>query len=241
METVFTLSINAAGAYTYTLLKPSPEAVAVSPDFDTLSIPNKTTSFQVGLFASYDALGNGIGPQLGTVTFLVNDPATQGLTASQDGLGINNNLMNTGEIIKMAFDTPVSDATFAIGNFSGGQSPDVLRWTAYNEFGVQVDTGLINGSGTESANHSYKLSAIADGLDPGLQFSSITLEATVGAFKFTGFSIEKALTVNDTTYNFNTIAIDGDGDPDVHSAPIERRQSTNSRLGADSGDRRLDR
>ena len=215
-EVVFTLSVNPDGTYEYLLIKPAPEAVAITPDFETLDIPNHATSYTLTLYASYDANGFGIGEQLGTVTFAT---TTSWLSVSQDGLGVQNNLMNTGEKLWMAFDTPVTNASFAIGNFS---TSDALVWKVYAADGTTIlDSGTISGSfydtngnlvnvaNNESANYSIDLAA--NGLDDGLQFSSMTIESSNGAYKFTGFSVEKALTVEDQTHNFNVVAIDGDG------------------------------
>jgi hypothetical protein len=205
-ETVFTLEINPDGTYEYTLVKASPETVAVTPDFNTLNVPNHATSYTLTLYGSYNSSGVGIGDPVGTVTF---STATSYLSVSQDGLGVQNNLMNTGEALKMVFDTPVSDATLNIGNFSKG---DILKWTVYDADGTTVlDSGTITvNTNSESIDYSFKLSDY--GLDDNTSFTSLTIESTSNSYKFTGFSIEKAVTVEDTTYDFNVVAVDGDGD-----------------------------
>ncbi|HSH96030.1 MAG TPA: type I secretion C-terminal target domain-containing protein, partial [Roseimicrobium sp.] len=115
----------------------------------------------------------------------------------------------TGEALKMVFDTPVSDATLNIGNFSKG---DILKWTVYDADGTTVlDSGTITvNTNSESIDYSFKLSDY--GLDDNTSFTSLTIESTSNSYKFTGFSIEKAVTVEDTTYDFNVVAVDGDGD-----------------------------
>jgi len=205
-ETVFTLSVNPDGTYEYTLVKAAPETVAVTPDFDTLNVPNHATSYALTLYGSYTSGGVGIGDPVGTVTF---STATDYLSVSQDGLGVQNNLMNTGEALRMTFDSPVSDATLNIGNFSKG---DILKWTVYDADGTTVlDSGTITvTSNSESLDFAFKLSDY--GLDANTSFTSLTIESTANSYKFTGFSIEKAVTVDDTTYDFNVVAVDGDGD-----------------------------
>jgi VCBS repeat-containing protein len=215
-DTVFTVTVNPNGSYIYTLIKPSAEVVAVTPDFDTLDVPNHTTSFPVVLYASYDANGVGIGDPLGTVTFKT---STGEIFVSNDGMGIDSNLMTEDEKLEMAFDTLVSDATFAIGNLN---PTDELVWTVYDANGVVLDSGTIVGSYvdengntlpiTNNQNANYSISLAANGLDEGLQFASMSLESTNNSYKFTGFSVEMALTVEDTAYSFNVAAIDNDGD-----------------------------
>ena len=64
------------------------------------------------------------------------------MSVSQDGMGVSNNLMNIGEKLMMTFDTPVSDATFEIGNFSNG---DIIQWKVYDADGITVlDQGTID-------------------------------------------------------------------------------------------------
>ncbi|MDD2844818.1 MAG: type I secretion C-terminal target domain-containing protein, partial [Rhodoferax sp.] len=225
-ETVFTVNVNENGTYDFVLVKPAPESVAVTPPFSTLNIPNHTDSYTVNLYGSYTSAGVGIGPVLGTVTFSDTKPLTEDLSVSQDGLGINNNLMNVGELLVMTFDTPVSNATFNIGNFSNG---DTLVWKVYDIDGVTVlDSGTIDqffydANGVQvnlvnAENLDYSINLATNGLDSGLLFTSMSLESSNNSFKFTGFSVEKALTVADQTYNFGVVAVDNDGDTTVSSS-----------------------
>jgi hypothetical protein len=222
-ETVFTMTVNPDGTYLYTLFKIAPETLAITPDFDTLTIPNHTTEFTIDLFESYGPGGVGIGDPVGTVTFAVGNPATQSFTASQDGLGINNNLINSGgEKLLMTFDSAVSNATFAIGNF---KTSDDLIWRVYDENDVQIDFGVIQGSFfapdgvtvvtvTNSESPNYIIDLAANGMDVP-NFYSMSLEGAAAgseSYKFTGFSVEKAITVDDQNYPIQVQAIDGDGD-----------------------------
>jgi Ca2+-binding RTX toxin-like protein len=65
---------------------------------------------------------------------------------------------------------------------------------------------------TNSEGPNYSIDLALNGLESGLTFSSMSIEATTNAFKFTGFGVEKALTVEDQSYDFSVFAIDGDGD-----------------------------
>ena len=227
-ETVFTVNVNQNGTYDFVLVKPAPESVAVTPPFSTLNIPNHTDSYTVNLYGSYTNAGVGIGPVLGTVTFSDTNPLTEDLSVSQDGLGINNNLMNVGEKLLMTFDTLVSNATFNIGNFSTG---DTLVWKVYGSDGVTVmDSGTIDqffydANGVKvnlvnAENLNYSINLATNGLNAGLLFTSMSLESSNNSFKFTGFSVEKAVTVADQTYNFGVVAVDGDGDATVGSFSV---------------------
>ncbi|MHB8708736.1 MAG: calcium-binding protein, partial [Desulfuromonadales bacterium] len=236
-EDLFLLQVNADGTYDFTLYKAAPEALAITPPFDAVDIPNHTDSHTIDLYSDYDADGNAIGDSVGTVTFRVEDPSTQDLSVSQDGLGINNNLMNVGEKMFMDFDSAVSDATFEIGNFSTG---DTLTWRVYNENGIQIDSGTINNSffdtdgnvvnlsSSEAPNYSINLSA--NGLVAPDGFYSMSLEATTNSYKFTGFSVEKALTVEDQNYDFSVVAIDGDGDVSANAGFTVTVDGTGSTL-----------
>jgi len=243
-EDVFSLQVNSDGTYDFTLFKPAPETLAITPPFDTVDFPNHADEHTINLYSSYDADGNGIGDPIGTVTFRVDDFATQYLAVSQDGLGIDNNLMNVGEKMFMDFDSAVSDATFGIGNFSTG---DVMVWRVYDENGIEIDSGtitnsffdtegnVVNLSNSESPNYSINLEA--NGLVAPDGFYSMSLEATTNSYKFTGFSVEKSLTVEDQIYDFSVVAIDGDGDISANAGFTVTIDGTGSILtGSSSSD-----
>jgi Ca2+-binding RTX toxin-like protein len=67
-------------------------------------------------------------------------------------------------------------------------------------------------------NLDYSINLATNGLDSGLLFTSMSLESSNNSFKFTGFSVEKAVTVADQTYNFGIVAVDNDGDTTVSSS-----------------------
>ena len=227
-QTDFTVNLHADGTYEFFLAKAAPESIVYTPPFNTLNLPNHTDSFPVDLYKSYDASGNGIGVPVGTVTFSDANADTQDLAISQDGLGINNNLMNSGqgEVMKMSFDTPATDVVLHIGNFSTG---DTLNWKVYGENPTNpLDHNYLLDSGTisqyfydsngvkvnlvSSESPNYLIDLKTNGLDPNIQFDSLTIEAGNNSFKFTGFSVEKAVTVGDQHYSFNVVGVDSDGD-----------------------------
>ena len=216
-ETVFTVDLHADGSYDFVVAKTLPESIVISPPkYDTYNIPNHVTSFTLNLYQSYNPNGSGIGDPVGTVTF---DAYGGYLSVSNDGIGVQNNLMNVGEKLTMTFDTPASNATFAVGNFSDG---DIIAWKVYDAAGTVIDSGTIdhgfydtNGVWVPLPNNenlNYSIDLAQNGLDAGLQFTSMSIEAASNSYKFTGFSVEKAITVEDQHYDFSVVGIDGDGD-----------------------------
>ena len=105
----------------------------------------------------------------------------------------------------MTFDTTVTNATFAIGNFT---TSDQMLWKVYDAQGVLLDQGTItqffydaNGNRVDissSSSPNYSIDLSANGLNPGTQFTSMSLESTHDSYKFTGFSVEKTVTIRIT-------------------------------------------
>jgi VCBS repeat-containing protein len=223
-ETVFTLSIDASGQYTFTLLKPSAEAIASSPAFSGLVLEagNPTTSATTEIYASYDPVtGAGIGDPVTSVVF---SAGTQRLNPSNDGLGIDNNLIDdpkngAPEVLSMSFADPLSNASLRLGNLSKG---DALVWKVYQN-GVLVDSGQISGSYigadglpvdiSNSEAPTYWIDLSRNGLDEGVLFDRLEISAANDtSYKFMGFTVEKPITVDDLHLDFAAQAIDADGD-----------------------------
>ena len=230
-ETVFILTVADDGTYSYELAKIAPEVQAFTPPFDSFTIPANTTSYTATLYSSYDADGNGIGDPLGDVIF---STETGKLQNSQDGLGVDSNLIGEQEVLVIGFDgATASNIKFSVGNINGS---DPLAWAVYDSDGTTVlDSGVIVGnfveldsSGNEvtttiqSANNlNYEIDLGLNGLDEGVNFYSIaisagTIDTTNGSgnpkYKFTGFEVEKVLTLDALNYTFDVQAVDGDGD-----------------------------
>ena len=244
-EEVFILSTNpATGTYTFNLVKAQPEVLAASPPFDLVKIVDNgdhvQTSGAIPIFAAYDPVtGAGIGDPLATVTFSTD---SGGLWQSNDGLGIDDNLINDAgphdpaDELKMTFDRDVSDASITIGNFSTG---DVLKWTAYAADGVTVvASGTINTAqnelysrgtnlfdatpdttvelaGSENIDYVFKLSDNDFGSNSLLEsesFRSVVITSDDNAYKFIGFSAKVSVAVDELSLDFSIAAVDGDGD-----------------------------
>jgi len=223
-DTVFTLSIDESGQYNFTLLKPNAGVEASSPNFSGLVLEagNPTTSAVTQLYASYDPVtGAGVGDPVTTVVF---SAGTRLLNPSNDGLGVDNNLIedpvkDVSDALTMSFADDLSNATLHVGNLN---DRDVLVWKAYNN-GVLVDSGEIhdtfigeNGSVVSIANSespTYWIDLSLNGLDDGVRFDTLELSAANDtSYKFLAFTVEKPLIVEDVTFDFGANAVDGDGD-----------------------------
>ena len=215
-DVVFTMEIDSSGEYTFTLLKSSPEVVALSPAFNSSNViaaGSPTESAPVTLF---DADGN-------AVTDVVFS-GTGNLNPSNDGLGIDNGLItgakgqSSADILSMQFADLVNDASLHIGNIS---TSDFLLWKVFLN-GQEVDGGVIKGSymndGTEvpienNEAAEYWIDLSQNGLDAGLMFDTLQITAGFGdAYKFIGFTVEKPSAIDDSDLQFAVTATDADGD-----------------------------
>jgi hypothetical protein len=222
-ETVFTLSIDADGKYTFTLLKAAPEEIASSPNFSGLvmNAGKPTESALTALYQSYDSNGNGVGDPVTSVTFY---SLNGNLQPSNDGLGIGSNLIDNprsgpAEVLTMRFTDVLSSASLHIGNL---KSSDGLIWKVYKD-GVLVDEGLVTdrytgGNGlevdiTNSESPDYWIDLSRNGLDPGAAFDTIEISGDEGtSYKLIAFTVEKPLSFSDTSLGFGVEALDADGD-----------------------------
>jgi len=224
-ERVFTLSVDDDGKYTFTLLKPSPEAEASSPDFNSVIVDpgNPMQSLQTDLYASYDPVTHeGIGEPITSVVFSAGTGHL--LNPSRDGLGVDNNLIDApkrglAEVLTMSFADDLTGAAIKVGNL---KDVDVLVWRVYKD-GALVDSGEIVGSYVDESGHVvqiansespvYWIDLSHNGLNSDAVFDTLEISAkSDSSYKFLGFTVEKPLTVDDLTLQFGVNAVDGDGD-----------------------------
>ncbi|MCG3171123.1 MAG: hypothetical protein CALGDGBN_02710 [Pseudomonadales bacterium] len=223
-DVVFTVVVDAAGSYTFTLVKAFAEVMATSPDFNDLElVPGKPyESLATAIYESYDpATGAGIGDPVTSVVF---SAGTQRLNPSRDGLGVGDNLVDdpknaTPEVLAMSFADALSGMTLNVGNLS---TDDVLVWKVYRA-GVLLDSGEISGSYVGSdgsivtiANNEspeYWIDLSRNGLDPDLAFDRVELSATDDtSWKFLGFTVEKPISIVEIPLDFAVQGTDNDGD-----------------------------
>ncbi|HEY0958673.1 MAG TPA: DUF5801 repeats-in-toxin domain-containing protein [Novosphingobium sp.] len=145
-----------------------------------------------------------------------------GVNASGAGFGVSNQFVDVGEWFKMQFKNPgvtgdnlpqsnqelLDKITFSAADVKFG--PVDFAWTATR----------YNADGTVAATESGVVSIASPGLltfDPTIQFSEIRIENIDSDSKATvrfdtNLTIYKSVLPPDVTYNFNVVAVDGDGD-----------------------------
>lgn len=164
----------------------------------------------------------------------------QQVNFSTAGVGVNNNNMNAGEIVRMDFDTDnfgtsasavfdgpkVSSVTFELFNYT---DPDQLQWVIYYENGT-VDHGVLDFNSDDDP-----LITDGDGLDPMIVAVGNTWNITLGtdgfidyieiyqtanAGKLTVLDLETLNNFGETELTFDYAVIDDDGDSDTGSIAI---------------------
>jgi hypothetical protein len=221
---VFSLSINASGEYTFTALRTEATLSASAPKFSTAMMPagSPTVSASIGLYGSYDsATGAGIGEQVTSVVF---SSANGALNPSNDGLGIGNNLIDNprtapAEVLSMQFANALSNASITIGNLNTNET---LSWKVYRD-GQLVDSGDISRTYVDADGNTaqiarsespvYLFDLGKNGLDPGVLFDRIEISGGEGtSYKFISVAIEKPVPLQELQLEFGVVATDGDGD-----------------------------
>ncbi len=223
-SSVFSLSVNSDGDYTFTALRSEATLSAGTSGFKNLAVApgTPTVSASTALYGSYDpATGAGIGSAITSVVF----SSTQGsLNPSADGLGIGNNLIDNprtapAEVLGMQFSDALSNASLKIGNLN---TSETLTWKVYLH-GNLVDSGQIGQTYVDVSGHTvaitrseaptYLFDLGKNGLDAGVMFDRIEISAGEGtSYKFIGLGIEKPVPVQDLQLEFGVSATDGDGD-----------------------------
>jgi VCBS repeat-containing protein len=154
--------------------------------------------------------------------------------ASSGFVGIDNNIMNTGETVVYKFaDTVDGSASpnytitqkaivndVALKLFDTGSGSDTFTWTAYKN-GVQVGTGSMTVGDHQNFDFTNNLSGItetgsdttSDGLihvDGG--YDQLNVSVTSGSLKVGGVSYISVSNPEDLNLSFGYTATDGDGD-----------------------------
>ena len=223
-DVLFTISLDSAGSYTFTLFKAYADVVASSPDLANLAlVPGKpSVSVETSLYQSYDAhTGAGVGDPLTSVVF---SAGSRSLNPSSDGLGIGNNLIDdlgagSPEVLRMSFADALTGCSLNVGNLS---TNDVLVWKVYHA-GTLIDSGTISGSyvgsdgsvvnitGDESSEYWIDLSR--NGLEQHTLFDTVELSAANHtSWKFIGFAVETPISIVETPLEFAVQGTDNDGD-----------------------------
>ena len=154
--------------------------------------------------------------------------------ASSGFVGIDNNIMNTGETVVYKFADAVSGSSspnytitqkavvndVALKLFDTGSGSDSFTWTAYKN-GVQVGTGNMTVADHQNFDFTNNLSGItetgsdttSDGLihvDGG--YDQLNISVTSGNLKVGGVSYISVSNPEDLNLSFDYVATDADGD-----------------------------
>ncbi|WP_439858923.1 retention module-containing protein [Pseudomonas sp. MBLB4136] len=214
-ETFFILTMNVDGTYDFNLVTPSPTT--------------ETTKSLLGLTPGgpVPTLVLPINGVTATFTELASSPATGGINSSTPGLGIDNNHIDSGELLKVAFNTHVVNTRFTLNNLrNSGPHVDSLTWAVFSA-GVLIASGTwtpplgtgqsattvfdilnpIVGSTMTYDNPSDPADILANGFD------EIRLGAASGdSYRLLSITVTEEIFPDDVNLSFNLDATDGDGD-----------------------------
>jgi hypothetical protein len=216
--TVYTLTVQANGQYTFDMVSPNPVSSTTTPLTSlTAGSPVDVLAVAVG---NYFAIFTGDGDDAGTGT---NDSNRDGIKSSSDGLGIQNNILNETETLFIKFatdatgtnDVDVFNVSFMVGNMDAG---DVLNWEVYND-GVFVDSGtFIAPNGINSSVNNPVDLQINNTFDELRITAPDTTENT--SLKFVDMTVTRSLFTETQTLPFNVTLTDADGDTASTTLPI---------------------
>lgn len=218
-ETFFILTMNADGTYDFELVTPSPTT--------------ETTASLLGLTPGgpVPVLELPIGTDItATFTELATSPADGGVNASGNGMGVDNNLINDDETLKVAFDTTVFNTSFTINKLSSG---DTLTWAVYSA-GILIASGTWSppagtgeGDDTEfdildpitGSTMSYTFGSEADIMASGFDELRLGTDGN-DDYRLLSITVTEKLFPDDVHLNFDLGAVDKDGDPAAGSLAI---------------------
>ena len=166
--------------------------------------------------------------------FLNGDPA-QGLVAgsldntheslayfngtSNSDLGVSDNDVDTDELIVFDLNGSTSTAEITLTDFSDGNS---AQWHAFDSSGTRIGTGTISGSGNNSTQNKYTLSA---NLDASKFIQYLVIDPVVSDLEVRGlsFSVDDSLDLIDS---FDYTITDEDGDSSSATLTIDSLVNT---------------
>ncbi|MHA3887549.1 retention module-containing protein [Stutzerimonas degradans] len=223
-ETVFTLTVNADGTYTFALLQPEASTE------QTYAL-NDLTSGHNPFFAE-------------TSDGLIEFSSTTGaINSSTPGFGINDQFFARGEQFMMEFhssgtagnDWPTTNIRLVdqvvLENNSVKGSLNVA-WTAYNSLTGQTENGFV----------MIAAGDVETLINPTISFNQLTLTGWSGSGKvrFSTTTISTTVLPQDQDLAFDIVAIDGDGDPSSSSTlnvhVVGEETATNFVLNGTTGD-----
>jgi T1SS-143 domain-containing protein len=213
-EVFFILTVKADGSYTFELVNARP-VTTVEYDFRQISAGGPTPSFTL---TGADGFSLTISGTDGNAN---NDP--DNVNPSNQGLGVNNNLIKGSDVVTLKFSEEVYNATLLIDKFRAQNlnNADKLTWKAYDADGNLLAQGTYSppvGTG-ENEVTTFNLLSHAQ-FDAGYSaadlaggFNELRFGAANGDYRILTLEVERQFLPPDLQLQFKLSMTDGDGDP----------------------------
>ncbi|WP_371365920.1 retention module-containing protein [Pseudomonas sp. QL9] len=197
----FVLTINADGSYSFDVVNSRP-TTSVDYDLTQVSAGGPQPSIVLtasGLTATFTSPGSVVNP-------------------SNNGMGVGgNNLIDTGETLRVAFSAKIYDASFDVQKLSSG---DTLTFSVYDDQGTLLATGTYSppaGTGEGDSTHFDLLSDTHFTSGSAYQlsqsgFSTVQLSSSGGDYRVVTVEAKQSILPPDVDLNFHVGITDGDGD-----------------------------
>ncbi|MGK8435995.1 retention module-containing protein [Ectopseudomonas hydrolytica] len=213
-DVFFILTVKADGSYTFELVNARP-VTTVEYDFRQISAGGPTPSFTL---TGADGFSLTISGTDGNAN---NDP--DNVNPSNQGLGVNNNLIKGSDVVTLKFSEEVYNATLLIDKFRAQNlnNADKLTWKAYDADGNLLAQGTYSppvGTG-ENEVTTFNLLSHAQ-FDTGYSaadlaggFNELRFGAANGDYRILTLEVERQFLPPDLQLQFKLSMTDGDGDP----------------------------
>lgn len=213
-DVFFILTVKADGSYTFELVNARP-VTTVEYDFRQISAGGPTPSFTL---TGADGFSLTISGADGNAN---NDP--DNVNPSNQGLGVNNNLIKGSDVVTLKFSEEVYNATLLIDKFRAQNlnNADKLTWKAYDADGNLLAQGTYSppvGTG-ENEVTTFNLLSHAQ-FDTGYSaadlaggFNELRFGAANGDYRILTLEVERQFLPPDLQLQFKLSMTDGDGDP----------------------------
>ena len=213
-QVFFVLTVKADGSYTFELVNARP-VTTVGYDFRQISAGGPTPSFTL---TGTDGFKLTISGSDGNPN---NNP--DNVNPSNQGLGVNNNLIKGSDVVTLKFSETVYNATLLLDKFRAQNlnNADKLAWRAYDADGNLLAKGTYSppvGTGENDVTN-FNLLGQAQ-FDAGFSpadltngFSELRFAAVNGDYRILTLEVERQLLPPDLQLQFKLGMTDGDGDP----------------------------
>ncbi|MCJ1888024.1 retention module-containing protein [Pseudomonas sp. LA21] len=221
----FTLQVNGDGSYSFDVVNSRPTA-QVGYDLTKIVASGPAPSFTL--------TSSGLSATFTTTTGHLVNPST-------NGMGIDNNTIDTGEQLNIAFSDTVYNASFKVQKLSTG---DTLTWSVLSAAGALLATGTFvppagTGEGDTTTwnlltNGHFVTGSAAQLVESG--FSTVILGSSDGDYRVQTLSADRAVLPPDLALNFGVGVTDGDGDHANLNLGLEMNTPTLLVVGSNDSD-----